>query len=567
MRTIPEVLKSLSEEKVRGFTFLQEDGNEIFLSFSEIYKRSLHRASVLKSKGFVKGDRIAIIIPDSKDFILTFYGAVLAGIIPVPIYPPFRPDMVQYLETAKHILKTSKANALATIPFLKGRFKKMPVKEILTPDELEQKTDAEAVDEEVSLDDIAFIQFTSGSTSNPKGVMVTHRNIAHNVRCFMDEGMQLTPDDVGVSWLPLYHDMGLIGFVFGGTYKNIPIIFMPSLMFIKRTKEWLRLITKYKATITFAPNFAYGLCTARIKDTSGLDLSSIRAAGCGSEPISYDNLINFARHFKSVNFKENSLLAAYGMAESTLAISFSPLGEGIKAETIDADKLYEEGISVPTEEGNTIKVVSCGKPFKLHDLAIMNKEGDMLPERQVGEVVVRGPSVTQGYYDNEKVTKDTIVDGWLHTGDLGYIANGDLYVCGRKKEIIIIAGRNYYPQDIEWAVNSVKGIRRGNVIAFGLKHGLTESVAVTAEYRGLKKEEEETKQKIKNAILDKVGIRVDTIELLPPGSLPKTSSGKLQRKKTQELYQSGKLKKKKASGLLNSCIQIITKIKRRSHGT
>ena len=323
------------------------------------------------------------------------------------------------------------------------------------------------------------------------------------------------------------------------------MVFMPPLMFIKRSVEWLRLITKYRGTISFAPNFAYGLCANRIKDTSDLDLGSWRVAGCGSEPISYDNLINFARHFKSANFDENAFLAAYGMAESTLAISFSDLSEGIKAESVCADSLYGEGRAVPKEEGNCVKIVSCGKPFSSHDLAVMNDKDEILPDRQVGEVVVKGPSVTQGYYDNEEETKNTIKDGWLHTGDQGYISDGDLYVCGRKKEIIIIAGKNYYPQDIEWATNSVKGVRRGNVIAFGIKHGLTESVIVTAEYRGTKKKEKETKENIKKAILDKVGIRVDKIELLKPGTLPKTSSGKLQRKKTQELYKAGKLYKKK----------------------
>ena len=545
MKTLAEALILLSEEKQRGFTFVEEDGNERFIPFSEIYKKSIQRTNVLKSMGFVKGDRIAIILPESKDFILTFFGAVLAGIIPVPIYPPFRPDIIQYLDTVRHILKASKSNALVTIPMIKGRLKKMPVTKIIESTELEKDCEIDTSAEKIDLEDTAFLQFTSGSTSNPKGVIVTHQNIATNVKCFMEEGLKVMPDDVCVSWLPLYHDMGLIGCVFGPTYYNVTVVFMPSLMFIKRTVEWLRLITKYKATISFAPNFAYGLCASRVKDTSGLDLSSWRVAGCGSEPISHENLINFAKHFKPVNFRENALLAAYGMAESTLAVSFSELEQGIKSESVDTVSLYEEGIAVPKEEGNCIQIVSCGKPFDSHHLAIVDDNGDKLPERRVGEVVVRGPSVTKGYFENEKDTKNTIKNGWLHTGDQGYISSGDLYVCGRKKELIIIGGKNYYPQDIEWAVNSVKGVRRGNVVAFGMKYGLTESVVVTAEYRGTKKKERETKDHIKNAILNKVGIRVDRIELLKPGTLPKTSSGKLQRKKTKDLYEAGKLHQKK----------------------
>lgn len=552
--TIPEALSSLAEESQRGFSFLYEDGGERFFSFAEVYERSCQRAFALKERGFVKGDKIALILPESEDFIFTFYGAVLVGIIPVPIYPPIRPDITTYLELIRHIIRVSHANAVITVPPIKRLVStEIGVKEVIASQELDKIKDTSPNSSPIShssLDDVALLQFTSGSTAFPKGVMMTHRNIASNVNCFMEEGIDVKEDDVGVSWLPLYHDMGLIGCVFGPTYYNIPMMFMSPLMFIRKPKEWLLLITRHKATVSFAPNFAYGLCATRIKDIDGLDLGSWRIAGCGSEPISYDTLKRFGNHFRAAGFKEDSFLTAYGMAESTLAVTFSKPGEGLTAEKVYTDSLYEKGLAIPSVAQESLNshikksctIVSCGKPFSSTELLIVGDNGKSLPERYVGEIVIRSHSVMKGYYNNEQETKNAIRDGWLYTGDLGYIVDGNLYVCGRRKDLIIIRGKNYYPQDIEWATNEVEGVRCGNVIAFGLRDmsSLTESVVIVAESHHWRNKEKGLREEIRSTILNRFGLRVERIEILPPGSLPKTSSGKLQRNKAKELFETGK---------------------------
>lgn len=554
LETIPEVIENLRGEQKRGFTFLHENGEERRFSFSEIYRHSCARASGLQFYGLKKGDRVALVLPSAEDFIFTFYGSILAGIIPVPIYPP--PNMrrlVGYLDTTRHIIAISQSRALITVPALKKFLGVLlgggsELKRLITCDELTDKG-VQFSRKSAKLDDTAFLQFTSGSTAFPKGVTVTHRNIAANVRCFMEEGVKVMSEDVGISWLPMYHDMGLIGFVLGHTYYQSPAVFMPPLLFIKRPVEWLKLITRHSGTLSFAPNFAYGLCAARIKDSQleDIDLRSWRVAGCGAEPIQYETLARFSKRFESVGFREDSFLPAYGMAESTLAITFSQLGTGLKVDTIEVSSLYGEGRAIPcsVKKNECLTFASCGTPFTDHELVIMDSNGTRLPEREVGEVIVKGPSVTKGYYNNEQATQETFRNGWLHTGDLGYIVDGNLYICGRKKDMIIIAGKNYYPQDIEWVVNEIDGIRRGNVVAFGQanRETLGESVIVAAESRVWKSHADELAEKIRKAVRKKLGIRINRVEVLPPGSLPKTSSGKIQRRKAQRLFETGRLGK------------------------
>jgi fatty-acyl-CoA synthase len=540
-KTLVAAVRAAAQEPERGFTFVRSDRSERRMSFRELYECASRRASALKRAGLAKGDRLAIIVIEAEDFIPTFFGAVLAGIVPVPLYPPFRPDMVQYAATARHIISTARARALVLDPLLRGRLRFDFVETTLGSDGLEDAGPRPDVEERVSLGDTAFIQFTSGSTSFPKGVVLTHANIATNVGCFMHEGLKLRDDDIGVTWLPLYHDMGLIGHVFGPVYCRLPMVFLSPFVFIRRPREWLRLISEHRATISFAPNFAYGLCTARVRDLDGLDLSTWRVAGCGSEPISFSTLGDFARRFGAAGFDRKALLAAYGMAESTLAVSFSGLGDGVSALHVDPTALHENGEVVETGGEDGLAVVGCGGAFPGHQVRIVDEKGAELRERRVGEIVVRGPSVMQGYFQNDEATRATVRDGWLHSGDLGFVADGQLYVCGRKKDLIIIAGRNYYPQDIEWAASAVEGVRTGNVVAFGLAEGDTESVVVVAETRAPRARWDQIVASIRTGVQQRVGIRPDRVVMVPPGTLPKTSSGKLQRSRTRERYVSGEL--------------------------
>src|SRR5687768_14753981 len=265
--------------------------------------------------------------------------------------------------------------------------------------------------------------------------------------------------------------MGLIGFVLAPLYSATPVVYIPPFTFLKQPVEWLRRMTKHRATVSFAPNFGYGLCTSRVreKDLASLDLSSWRVAGCGAEPIQRKTLDAFAEKFAPAGFRRSAFLLAYGLAESTLAVSFSPVDDEPVYTDIDFHALTSEGVATdPLDGAAAVTLANCGRAFDGHEIAILDAEGEHLPEGRVGEIGLRGPSVTKGYWRDHAATNAATRAGFLLTGDQGFLSNGDLFVCGRNKELIIVAGRNYHPADIEWVASEVTGIRRGRVVAFGI---------------------------------------------------------------------------------------------------
>ncbi len=335
--------------------------------------------------------------------------------------------------------------------------------------------------------------------------------------------------------------------MFTPIYYNVRgVQFISPLMFLKRPAVWLRQMSEQKAMISFAPNFAYGLATSRIKEheIQGVDLSHLRVAGCGAEPIQYETLKAFADRFAPYGFKRTAFLPCYGMAEHSLAVTFVGLDDDLKADRVDPEALAQ-GEAKPAAEGtDAVQVVCCGKSFPGHALKIADADGNALPEGRVGQIELKGPSVMQGYWNDPERTAAALRGGWLATGDLGYMKGGELYVCGRIKDVIIIHGRNYYPQDLEWQASQVEGVRRGNVIAFGL-HDPTlgrERVIVAAEVRN-PEASDDLREKIVARVLEALALKVDEVALLPAGSLPKTSSGKLQRSKASEMFRSGALGK------------------------
>ncbi|RYZ64280.1 MAG: fatty acyl-AMP ligase, partial [Proteobacteria bacterium] len=401
--------------------------------------------------------------------------------------------------------------------------------------------------------------FTSGSTSRPKGVTLTHENLAANVKCIMHDGLQSGPDDVGVSWLPLFHDMGLIGFVLAPLVYQVSSVFVPSLLFLKRPVSWFQAMTKYRGSIAYAPNFAYALAVKRIREREleNIDLSTWRVAGCGAEPIRAETLHTFADTFAKVGFRREALLPSYGMAESSLAVAFTELHEGVKVLHVDGDRLWSAGVAevVASESEGSVPVVSCGKGFPDHRLAIYAQDdaesAAPLLQGHVGEIRIQGPSVMRGYWEDVEKTQATFAGSMLRTGDLGFLHEDRLYVCGRSKEVVIVNGRNYYPQDLEWEASKVPGVRKGNVIAFGARTGVgdrervvvafelqlegTPSEAVVAE-RGAA-----LAQQVRKAVQEGMALTLDDAVALPPGALPKTSSGKLQRALSRQLYEAGEL--------------------------
>jgi len=561
----------VSDEGVPGFGNLASSTgaastSEASFSYTALERASARYGGALQALGLKKGDRVALICPANEDFVLCFFGAIRAGIVPVPIYPPLGLGQLQgYLDNTRHIVAKSGARALVTTAQIKRLLGTVQA----SAPSLEQVVAVEAIresleplrPEKIGPDDVAFLQYTSGSTSRPKGVTLTHENLMANVRCIMQDGLKVTPEDRGISWLPLYHDMGLIGFVLSPVVHRIPIVFLPPLLFLKRPISWLQAFTRHKGTIAYAPNFAFALCVKRIRDREleNIDLSSWRVAGCGAEPIRPETLEAFADKFAGVGFKRTALLPSYGMAESSLAISFTELGEGMKTLSVDGETLWGENTAkiVADDDPRAVRLVSCGPSFPQHEIAAFSPDdttGDArLPEGKVGELRIKGPSVMKGYWEDVERTRETFAGGWLKTGDLGFLQDGRVFICGRSKEVIIVNGRNYYPQDIEWEASRAEGVRKGNVIAFGARDNVErdrERVVVafecqdaprTAEAKDLALQKQPIVQAVRKLVQEGMGLTLDDVVPLAPGVLPKTSSGKLQRAKTRELYESGEL--------------------------
>jgi fatty-acyl-CoA synthase len=548
--TLADAVAALSGDVHRGFVFVRPEGTERFISFHEIYRETSRRGAALTDRGLVKGDRLALVIPEGDEFVLSFLGAIMAGIVPVPMYPQlsFR-NVDTYHETVAHIVRASGAKAILTAksmrPFLEPVLNKVDVKGgLLTVDDLESTGTTEIEVSSIRPEDLAFLQFTSGSTSRPKGVMVTHANLAANSEAFMIHGLGKDSSfDKGVSWLPLFHDMGLIGFVIGPLFTDIPVVFLPTASFVRSPRIWLDAIHKHRGTITYAPNFAFALVAKRLKekDVSTLDLSCMRITGCGAEPIQAKTLREFSDKLAPAGFDPNSLIPSYGMAEATLAVTFSGRGQGLHTDRVLATALQGREAHPASQGGaDSVEIVSCGHPFPGHEVKIVDEEGRELAERRVGQILTRGPSIAPGYYEEPELTAETFRGGWLHTGDLGYVEGRRLYVCGRIKDIIIIRGRNFYPQDIEWVTSELPGVRRGNAVAFGLEEAGEERLVICVE--AFQADAAGLGERVGQAVSDRLGIAVHHVEIVPQGTLPRTSSGKPQRRKTKEMFLDGSLR-------------------------
>ncbi len=550
--TLVDAMHQLKDKTDRGFVFVRTDGTERFCSFRDVVDEAGRRAGALYARGLKKGDRVAIAVPDPEEFVLSFLGAVMGGIVPVPITPQLLFKNVEgYHDTVSHVVNASGAALLLTTnetrQFVEPILPRTPGLRggIVAVDELDTKSHA-APDVKIDPTDLAFLQFTSGSTSRPKGVMVSHRNLAWNSESFMIHGLRKDSSfDKGVTWLPLFHDMGLIGFVVGPIFTDIPVVFLPTASFIRNPRIWLEKISQHKGTITYAPNFAYTLVTKRLKDkdVASLDLSSLRRTGCGAEPIQAKTLREFAAKLAPAKFDPKSFLPSYGMAEATLAITFVPADSGLRSDTIDKSGLEKGEARAASGEGSA-ELVNCGKPFAEHELVIVNAEGNVLADRQVGQILTRGPSVSEGYFQEPELTKEAFRAGphghtWLYTGDLGYTVDGDVFICGRLKDMIIIRGKNFYPNDLEWVVGELPGVRRGNVVAFSVDVGGDEQIVIAAE--GFAAEAKTLQSAVASALLESFSLNVHEVAILPQGTLPRTSSGKPQRRKTKELYLSDTL--------------------------
>jgi len=544
-RTLPEALADAARDDA-GYCF-ESAGVARWRSYADLRRTSLGVARALAESGLRRGDLVALVLQDGEQFLTALFGASIAGVIPASLYPPATAaDLPRYIELTAAILNASEARAVVTSRALAPSFEETRamcprLARVLCREDLEGPPDEPSTSP--SIDDIAFVQFTSGSTSTPKGVALTHANVAANIAAFAGpHGVGSCGDDVAVSWLPLNHDMGLVGMALGALYEERRCVLLPPQAFVKRPAEWLRALTRHRGTISFAPNFAYDLCVRRVKDLSGLDLSPWRVAGCGAEPIHPATLAAFTEKFAPVGFRGSSFLPSYGLAEHVLAATFPPLGRHPRVERVAADDLAERRIAVDAAvdpDAPAAALVSCGSPLPGHHIRVVDEHGRPLAERHVGEILLAGPSVMLGYYKQDALTVAAIRDGWLRTGDLGYLSDGELFVCGRAKDLIIVHGRKYHPQDLEWAVDDVAGVRRGRVVAFGVvEAGRADRVVIVVEPSGTVAGDPLT-EAIRRRIGDLFGIYVDDVAIVPRGTVGRTTSGKVQRAATKDRYVRG----------------------------
>ncbi|HJV88555.1 MAG TPA: AMP-binding protein [Noviherbaspirillum sp.] len=525
-----------------------EQHQEHPIRYRDLFDGACSIAAGLLEKGVQPGQTVALMLPTGFDYLSCFFGVMLAGAIPVPIYPPARMAQLEdHLRRHARILSNAGAALIVTVKqarqvalMLQAAVPSLAA--IVTPAELQATP--QALRHRPQPGDIAFLQYTSGSTGDPKGVVLTHANLLANVRA-LGQATQAGPEDVFVSWLPLYHDMGLIGAWFGTMYHSIPLVLMSPLAFLARPALWLQTITRHRGTMSAAPNFAYELCVRHVSDASirELDLSSWRLALNGAEPVSPATLEAFAARFAPCGLRRQAITPVYGLAESSVGLAFPPLERGPRIDLIARESFDRKGEALPGSGEDTLAIPSCGRALPGHEIRVVDEAGLELPERHVGRLEFRGPSATSGYYRNPAATATLFHGAWLDSGDYAYMADGEVFIAGRVKDLIKRGGRNLYPYDLEQAAGNIPGIRKGCVAVFASPDPATgsERLVIMAETR----ERDEAARAHLHDILnqtavDVIGMPADDIVLVPPHSVPKTSSGKIRRLASKEAYERGK---------------------------
>jgi 1-acyl-sn-glycerol-3-phosphate acyltransferase len=532
-------------------TVLHEDRAER-VDYASLRREAAATARGLVARGIEPGETVALMLPTSREYFTTFFGVLLAGAVPVPIYPPARRSQIEdHLRRHARILENARAAALVTTSEARRlarlvRARVPALRDVVDAAELP----AGGRDEHaarVGSHDLALLQYTSGSTGAPKGVMLTHANLLANIRA-MGRASGVTSDDVFVSWLPLYHDMGLIGAWLGSLYYGFAFVVMPPPSFLTRPSRWLSAIGNFRGTISAAPNFGYELCLAKLTDADleGVDLSSWRLAFNGAEPVSPHTVERFAERFERFGLRREAIAPVYGLAEACVGLAFPPPGRGPVIDRLDRDRFVRSGRAVAAgdDDTNPLRVVACGRALPGHAMRVVDAAGNELGDRQEGRIEFRGPSATSGYFRNPDATARLLDGEWLDTGDLGYLADGDVYVTGRVKDLVIRAGRNLHPDELEAALNALPGVRKGRVAVFAASDPSsgTERLVVLAETR---ETDDARRSRLRDAILgvtvDILGTPPDEIVLARPGIVLKTSSGKVRRAACRELYEHGRV--------------------------
>ena len=530
----------------------EDQGDGPIITYAQLWSGAQQVAVGLQHLDLQPGDPVVIMLHAGHEYFYSFFGIQLAGGIPVPIYPAPRASLIRdhlyrhvgILNNCRAVILITQKEAKPLAQMLKSQVEGL--RHIVTSAEL-TATWGQLERPVIGPLDTAFLQYTSGSTGNPKGVVLTHANLLANVRT-MGEHMEVTSQDVFVSWLPLYHDMGLIGAWFGSLYFATLLVVMSPFAFIARPQRWLQAIHRHRGTLSASPNFGYELCLRRLgeKHLTGLDLSSWRAAMNGAEPVSPDTTRQFCARFQTYGFQSAAMMAVYGLAENSVGLTFPPLARGPLIDRIQRDAFMLRGQALPAaaNDRSALEFVSCGIPLNDHQVRIVDPASLELPERQEGHLQFMGPSSTSGYFRNPAATAQLFREDWLDSGDLAYIANGEAYLTGRVKDIIIRAGRNIYPHELEEAVGKLDEVRAGRVTAFGSSdpESGTERLIVLAETR-LHDEQAQAKLRteINRVVMDLVGAPPDDVVLAPPHTVLITSSGKVRRAASREIYEQGRI--------------------------
>jgi 1-acyl-sn-glycerol-3-phosphate acyltransferase len=520
------------------------------LTYGDLHTAALRVAHGLLERGLVHGDRVAIMLPTKDSFFFALLGVLYAGGIPVPVYPPFRRSQVEdHLRRQAGILTNAETRFLcidedlrSIAALLLGLVDSLTVIETVATLAAGKALERPAP---ATSDTTALIQYTSGSTGDPKGVVLSHANILANVRA-MGAALEATSDDIFVSWLPLYHDMGLIGAWFGTLYFGAQAIIMPPLAFLADPGRWLRAMSRHRATLSAAPNFAFELCVKNIRDEDirGLDLSSLRLVVNGAEPVLPSTLTRFTERFAPYGFRPEMLGPVYGLAENAVGLAFPPLGRRPVIDRIQRVELSRYGRATPIaeEDATALEFVACGRPIPGHEIRIVDDHERELPDRVEGRLQFRGPSSTSGYFRNEEKTRSLFSGSWLESGDRAYMADGDVFITGRIKDMIIKAGRNIYPHELEELVGAIEGVRKGCVAAIASTDAetATEQLVLIVETRVTDPKQQQLLQRrivdSSSALLD---MPPDAVVLVPPHTVPKTSSGKIRRAAMRDLYERG----------------------------
>ena len=535
-------------------TVLQDESTVLAtMTYGELAQAARAVAAGLIARDVAPLDRVALMLPTGTEFFAAFLGTLYAGAVPVPIYPPMQlSQLEEYLRRQTKILRNAEAKVLVTVPeaLRLGGLLRGLVPSLRGIESVSNLASAPMGNPLPAFNDpgaTALIQYTSGSTGDPKGVMLSHANLLANIRAIL-KAIDATSADVLLSWLPLYHDMGLIGAWLGPLYAGAKCYIMSPLSFLAHPQSWLWASHRYRATISAAPNFAFELCLKQIDDSdlSGLDLSSLRFVANGAEPVSIHTLRRFVERFSRFGFRPGAMAPVYGLAECAVALALPPPGREPLIDRINREALTRRGVAEPTDvnDADAIEIVACGRPVPGHEIRIVDEAGREVQERREGRLEFRGPSATSGYFHNEAKTRELFRGGWLDSGDQAYIANGDVFITGRIKDIIIRAGQHVYPQELEEAVGGIAGAIKGAVAAFGVSDPAsgTERIVLLAETAQTATAElESLKARARAVVTEIIGLPPDDIVFVEPGTVPKTSSGKIRRATAKEHYLAQQL--------------------------